>query len=441
MKLLNSLKSIFSCVLIISAASLIQACSMAESKQNTSATDNSLAVPALKERKGELAKTAEWEKTKLKVAELTQAIAANPSDAKPRLQLATIYIAEARITGEHPYYYPAILTILDGVLSLEPKSFEALVLKSSVKMSQHQFAEAKTIADKAKQINPNNAYLYGVLADANVELGNYQEAIAMSDKMQTLKPSLESYSRASYLREIHGDYPGAIEAMTLAVQAGLPGSEPHSWSQNTLGYLYEKTGQWDKAEGEYRAILERRPSYAFAIKGLADVYAAKKDYAAALNELTRAAAMMPEFSFYEKMGDIYALQGERAKATETYKEVLDMLKDDEQSGHTVNLELARIHTKIGDYRSANECAMKEYKVRSKNIDVNHMLALISYKSGDLANAKRYISTALATGSKDPELLWIAGTIEKSAGNDKQAAQLMAQAKKVNSHFEPSIYLN
>jgi tetratricopeptide (TPR) repeat protein len=208
-----------------------------------------------------------------------------------------------------------------------------------------------------------------------------------------------------------------------------------------LGYLYETTGNWDKAEAEYKAILERRPGYAFAIKGLADVYTAKKNYDAALEQLNKAAAIMPEFSFYEKMGDIYMQQGNKKKAYETYNQVVTMLQEDEQSGHTVNLELARIQTKIENYEAAKEYAMKEYRVRPDNIDVNYMLALISYKSGDVSKAQSYIGAALATGSKDPELLWIAGIIERSAGNEKQASQLMAQAKKVNSRFEPSSYLN
>lgn len=200
-------------------------------------------IPPLYERHGELSNAVEWPKTKEKVDELKKKIKENPSDIKSRLQIVVIYLAEARITGEHPYYYPAVLKVLDGVLSMDPKNFEALTFKSSVKMSQHQFSEARDLANKARQINPSNAYVYGVLVDANVELGNYKEAVIMSDKMQELKPSLESYSRASYLREIYGNYAGSIAAMQLAVQAGLPGSEPECWSKNTLGHLYETTGQ------------------------------------------------------------------------------------------------------------------------------------------------------------------------------------------------------
>ncbi|MBU1821093.1 MAG: tetratricopeptide repeat protein, partial [Bacteroidetes bacterium] len=167
--------------------------------QSASTSTSPMEIPPLFQRSGELAAADEWPKTIAKVEELKKNILKNSGDVKPRLQIAMIYLSEARITGEHPYYYPAVLKILDGVLMMDPKNFEATTFKASVKMSQHQFAEARELAEKARQINPNNAYVYGVLVDANVELGNYEEAVAMSDKMQALKPSLESYSRASYL--------------------------------------------------------------------------------------------------------------------------------------------------------------------------------------------------------------------------------------------------
>lgn len=362
-----------------------------------------LAIPALFERKGELANAGEWQKTKEKIAELNKKIDAKEDDVKSRLQIASIYMSEARITGEHPYYYPAILQILDGVLSIDGKNFEALVYKASVKMSQHQFAEAKTLAEKARSINPDNAYVYGVLVDANVELGNYEEAVQVSDKMQALKPSLESYSRASYLREIYGDYPGAIEAMKMAVQAGLPGSEPQCWSKKTLAHLYEKTGQWKQAEMQYREILAMRPSYAFALEGLAKVARQNKNYAEALQLLEQASAIMPEFSFQEEMAAIYELQGNQQAAADKYGQVIKMLKEDEASGHTVALEMCRVYMKTGMYDKALEYAKKEYASRPLNIDVNSAMAWASYKNNEKEKAAGYIRAALKTGSKDPEL--------------------------------------
>jgi tetratricopeptide (TPR) repeat protein len=379
----------------------------------------SLEIPPLFERTGELAKADEWTRTKDKVAELLQRIEKNPNDLNARLQIATIYLAEARITGEHPYYYPATLQILNGVLSLDPNNFEALTFKASVLMSQHRFAEALQVATAAKNINPNNAYIYGVLVDANVELGNYEEAVKMSDIMQGLKPSLESYSRASYLREIYGDYPGSIDAMVLAVQAGLPGSEPYCWSKKTLGYLYEQTGETALAEKQYLGILAERPSYAFALEGLARIEKKRGNYEQALNYLNEAAAIMPEFSFHEEMAEIYALQGDKEKSMKKYDEVVKMLKEDAASGHIVYLDLAKLYLKTQQYDSAMVYAKKEFDVRPNNIDVNRSMAEVYFRKNDLANADKHIRIALRTGSKNPDLLALSDDIKAAMQTAKK----------------------
>ena len=371
----------------------------------------SLEIPPLKERTGELAKADEWVKTKEKVNELLQKINKKSDDINSRLKIVTIYLSEARITGEHPYYYPAVLQILEGVLSLDPQNFEALTFKASVLMSQHRFKDALQVAEAAKNINPNNAYIYGVLVDANVELGNYEEAVKMSDVMQGLKPSLESYSRASYLREIYGDYPGSIEAMILAVQAGLPGSEPYCWSKKTLGYLYEQTGDMKLAEKQYLSIIAERPSYAFALEGLARVEKSRKNYDKALKYLDEAAAIMPEFSFHEEMGDIYALQGDSAKSKTKYLEVVDMLKEDAAAGHVVYLDLSKIYIKSNLIDSAYIYGMKEYDARPNNIDVNRNMAEIYLLKKNITKANEHIQVALRTGCKNPELLAVADRIK------------------------------
>lgn len=388
-------------------------------KTDSSTAQNSssnLEIPALFERTGDLAKAQEWQKTREKVDELKKKLAKDPNDVKVRLQIATIYLSEARITGEHPYYYPAVLKILDGVLYLNPNNFEATTYKSSVKMSQHQFAEARDLAEAARKINPNNAYVYGVLVDANVELGYYKEAIAMSDKMQALKPSLESYSRASYLREIYGDFKGSISAMKLAVEAGMPGSEPFCWSKKTLGHLYESTGELEKAEQQYDDILAVRPSYAFAYGGKATILKEKKQYDKALEMLDKAAKIMPEFSFHEEMAEIYDLQGNHEKALDKYEEVALMLDEDAKSGHAVDLELCKLYTKAGKMDLALKHGLIEYKKRPRNIDVNHAMAVVAFKSNDFKKAKEYLSVAMSTGSKDPELLMNAGKIDRSLAN-------------------------
>ena len=140
--------------------------------------------------------------------QLIDKLQANPKDTKAAIALSSLYIQEARITGNYMYYDAAAMKYINNVLDNEPDNFEALTLKSLLYMSQHHFADGLTIAEKAQKINPYNALIYGILVDGNVEMGNYKTAVENSDKMDSIRPDIRSYSRISYLREIHGDYPG-----------------------------------------------------------------------------------------------------------------------------------------------------------------------------------------------------------------------------------------
>lgn len=391
-------------------------------------------LPALKARTGELAKSEEWPVVQAKAQALTEKIMKDPSDLKSKLLLAQLYMQEARITGEHPYYYPATLTILNDVLSRDPNSFEALAYKASVELSLHHFADALATGSKAKNINSSNGFIFGVLCDANVELGNYDEAVKMSDQMQSLRPGLEAYSRASYLREIYGNNQAAIEAMKMAYNAGLPGSEEASWAGNTLGLLYENTGDLKHAEETYRQILLQRPSYAFAMAGLARVETSKGNYDEALSLLETAVKMMPEFSFYEDMADVYIAKGQPEKAKKMYAEVISMLKEDAAGGHYADMELAKAYLHAGDVSNALKHAKIEYERRPENIDANSTMAWVLYHKGDYADARKYMQKATRMNTQNAELLYKAGLIESAAGNKTEGAAWIKKAMKIKPNM-------
>src|SRR4051812_30484496 len=199
-------------------------------------------IPVFKDRKGEIALSGEWLNTKKAIEGLLAAIEQNPEDYKSMLALSQAYIQEGRITGDHGYYDTAALELLDTIIKNQPDNFEALCCKATVLLSQHHFAEGLDIAKKALPLNPHNAFIYGILCDANLELGKYDEAVKMADKMVSVRPDIRSYSRVSYLREIYGDIPGSKQAIKLAIAAGYPGLEQTEWTRCVLGHLYESTG-------------------------------------------------------------------------------------------------------------------------------------------------------------------------------------------------------
>ncbi|MFK7905129.1 MAG: tetratricopeptide repeat protein [Chitinophagales bacterium] len=395
-----------------------------------------LEIPELLTRKGAIAELSEWDYVQKTVKELNEKIKRNPTDHKSSIYLALIYMQEARITGEHPYYYPAALKILDHVIAQKPEKkqlhFQALVSQASVYLSQHEFEKALEVSKEALVIEDYDAQVYGALCDANVELGNYEEAVKMADKMVSIRPDLRSYSRVSYLRELHGDYKGAIEAMKLAVSAGLPGDEATAWSRITLGDLYRNYGDVKNAEIEYKRTLQERPNYAFATAGLAKLEISKGNYTTAKKLLNEAAEVMPEFSFYETLATVNQLEGNTNEVNKLNSDLIEMLQEDQESGHNMDLELANIYLTLDNNpEKALTYAERAYKERPDNITVNQSMAKIYYKKGDFEAAAKHIDKALQTNFKDPELLCLAGLVKHKIGAKTDGISLMQQSMALN----------
>src|SRR4029450_12487105 len=110
--------------------------------------------------------------------------------------------------------------------------------------------------------DPRLLAAYPVMIDGYVEQGDYTRAVELTDEYVGLRPDLPSYTRVSYLRELHGDRPGAIRAMLSALDTVLPSSEAGAWTRVQLGNLYLGGGDLDAAEAEYTRTLVAMPDYA-----------------------------------------------------------------------------------------------------------------------------------------------------------------------------------
>jgi tetratricopeptide (TPR) repeat protein len=397
----------------------------------------------LKERNGALAKSNEYIRTRASADRLKLAIEENPDDKKSQLALAALYIQEARITGDHMYYDGAAMQQVNNVLNNDPNNFEALTYKTLIYLSQHHFAEALEVAQKAKDINPYNAFIYGLMADANVEMGNYTKAVENCDEMVSIRPDIRSYSRISYLREIYGDYPGAIDAMNRAVEAGMPGDEGTAWARVQLGHLYENTGDLKRAEMQYTIALDERPEYAYALAGMAHIATANKDHAKAIGYYLKADSLVADNVFKEELVDVYKLAGENEKAAKLAQSIIeDMVKaskaelTNENIGHYSDRELAYAYLKVNEYDKALTHALAEYNRRPDNNDVNETVAWVYYNQNKADKAIPYIKEALKTNCKNPSLLVHAGLIYAKAGEKKLAKKYLEQSTASNAYISP-----
>lgn len=359
-----------------------------------------------------------------------------PEDTGSRVQLADAYLREARQSLQEAYYLPLAQEQLDVVFAQEAGHFQARALQASLYNTLHQFEKARDVAMQLVAESPGTAYVYGILIDALVELGAYEEAVQRCDEMLRLRPGLASYSRAAYLRELHGDTEGAIEAMTLAAEAGVTGEIDRSWALFQLGQLYLAENDVDAAAALFEGILEETPYYAYAIGGMAQVMMQRGDYARAIDGFKEAYALVPADAFLEGLVEMYTLQGNAAQV-EVYRQQLQQgYMDAADMGENVRMEYADFLADGGrQLEKALELAQMEYERRPGHLHALETYAWALHKNGRSAEAIPYIEQAMRLNTGDAMVYFRAGEIYSGAGFETKAAHYFDAALDANLHIE------
>jgi tetratricopeptide (TPR) repeat protein len=365
------------------------------------------------------------------IERLQQRLKANPDDANTYAQLGMLMLARVRETAE-PQLYVQAEQAFHEALKREPNQVDALIGLGSLALSRHAFAEAITWGEKARAINPYRAQILGVIGDAQVELGRYDDATATIQKMVDTRPDIASYSRVSYVRELHGDVDGAIDAMTRAARAGSPGAEATLWSQTYVGHLYFNQGNLDTAAQIYSGVLAQQPGYPYAMGGLARVRAAqgRTDEAITLYQSILNRIPLPQYAI--ELGELYDSLGKSNEA----QAQLDLVRAIQQLNATADmntdLEMALFEADHGDTARAVELARAAYAKRP-SIHAADALAWALYRNGDAAQAQKYAREALKLGTKDALMHFHAGMIAQEI--DKvQAQKHLRMAIDLNPYF-------
>lgn len=357
----------------------------------------------------------------------------NPENSYAYAQLGLSFLERVRVTAD-PSYYVQAETAFNEALERDPRQLDALVGQGVLALSLHNFEDALEWADKAYAINPLRAPILGIMVDANVELGRYEEALERVQQMVDLRPDLTSFTRASYLRELHGNVDGAIEAMQRAAGAGVPGTEGMLWTQVQLGHLFFNKGDLEQAEKTYRDALQLNPDYLPAQAGVARIQAARGDHSAAIAAYRSISARLPLPEYVIALGELYEVTGQPEEAARQYDLVRVMQQLNASAGMDVDLELALFDADHGaDPAQAVAQARAAYE-RRPSIYAADVLAWSLYQNGEYEEAWERSQEALRLGTRDASLHYHAGMIAHALGNMDAARDHLQQALSINPHF-------
>jgi tetratricopeptide (TPR) repeat protein len=369
---------------------------------------------------------------------LLQKILKQHPDAELYYRLSDLYIQKGRQTGDITYFNLATKSLQEA-LRLQPNLEPAHRHLAFVLYALHDFAGATSEATRAIQLDSRDSYAYGVLGDARLETGRYQEAAATYAQMIAIKDDLYSYSRRSGLETIMGNNDAAIADLRRAIAVGIQSSDPPeavAWAQVMLAQDYFMMGRLDDAYTAGTASLNAYPAYHRALALLGQVRAAQGRFDDAAGFYRRAIAVIPLPEYAAALGDVYVKLGRQKDADEQRRLV-------EFIAHLNTLNRVLYNRVLVDYyadhdlehRQALDLAAGEFKIR-QDIYGQDALAWALYRDGKLDAALAHIVSALRFKTSDARLYFHAGMIYAALGRNDLARTMLKRALAINPRFQP-----
>ncbi len=353
-------------------------------------------------------------------------------DDSARLALAQAFLQKAREVGD-PTFYARAEALLDVTANGREDDPVVLVAQGALALARHDFDEALKLGRRAVELAPGNVGALGVTVDALNELGRYDEALARTQAMADTRPDLASLARVSYARELRGDTPGAITAMTQAAQAGAGAGENLAFVEVQLGMLLLNSGDPAGAEAAFGRADQAFPGFAAAKAGRARVLVAQGRVGPAADLLGEVVAQLPAAEHAIAHAEALAAAGRRAEAAEAEALVGAIAGLYRANGVDVDLELALF---AADTEPGDEAVDQARRAADRRPSVagHDALAWSLFTAGDHRAAGREMAKALVLGGRDPQLRFHAAAIAMALGQRAEATRHLEVVLATNPRF-------
>jgi len=291
-------------------------------------------------------------------------------------------------------------------LAMSPGNFEGAKVETFLQLERHEYARALQSATELNQRVPDDISVYGYLVDADVELGNYQQALEPAQWMLDLRPgNAGGLLHAATLRELHGKLTGALELVQMAYNA-TPNTETEdrAWmlaQESRLEFLMDDLA---KAESYAQEALTIFPNHRDGLMAMAGIRQAQHRYDEAVSLLKERYDLAPRTENLYALAEAQELAGQQEDAQTTYRKFEAQAQAESQSPDNSNRELILYYADhAGEPAKALAIARREIAQRHDVLTLDaYAWALAA--NGDYAEANRQMQAVLDVGIKNQSIL-------------------------------------
>jgi tetratricopeptide (TPR) repeat protein len=360
----------------------------------------------------------------------------DPRAATDRAALAGLYLQRSREAGDFEDYRRAEDYARQSLAIRSKQNSKAFRMLSASLLAQHRFTEALEVAQELVRIWPEDPAHRALLAEIQMELGDYDAARVTLGSLGSARDNLAVAPRFARWAEVsgHPDEERRIlyeTAERAAYRSDLP-TEQVAWYHLRIGEHELRHGRLEEAETALRAGLAVEPGDFRLVSALARLEAHRGNWKKAIEygELVGDAADLKTLSI---IGDAYGQLGDIAAAERYYQRVEQSAAENPEPFNRQWTQFRLDHDR--HIPEVLTLLQDEIKIRRDVLGYD-MLAWALYKSGEYAAARAAMSQALRMGTRDPMLSFHAGLIEQALGDEKAARAHLQQALRLNPHFHP-----
>lgn len=345
----------------------------------------------------------------------------DPADFIAWAQLAERYLQQYRERGAPVWLERARRAADESLRDVAPASNPAGVgIAAQVALAEHRFADAAKLARQWQKSSPGKAAPMALLVDALLESGQLAEAESWLGKLEDRvgSPLLAEPRRARWLR-LRGELDAAMEHYEAARIAAKEQSQHYwiAWAEVQMGEVEFSRGNWDEAEGHYRAALQAQPGWWSAEEHLAELSAARGEDEAAVRAYEAVIAKTPRAELFQALGDYHQFKGRKEAAISWHDRALAAYRGPKGDTPTTSYHhLAGFFTdSVRNGAEAVRWARKDLELRD-TAAARDALAWALYHAGELKEARAEIEKAVAQRPRDPHILEHAATIRMASGD-------------------------
>ena len=364
------------------------------------------------------------------------AIKENPDRSQSYNDLALAYIRRVRETSDTSYYEQA-QAALQKSLQMSPENFEARKAEVMILLGRKEFTKALELATALNKKTPDDVMVYGLVADADIELGDYNDAERAAQWMLDMRPgNVPGLLRGARLRRLFGDAEGAMDFYNQAYQQTPPTqTEDLAWILTQMADLQGSLGNLDGSEKLLRSALDKFPNYYVAVESLARLQLAEKKAAEAVRLLRERNSNFPTLESEYALAQAFEKAGQSAAADAAYSAFERAALA--RIGASENADVVLVHYYLDRGKNSGEALRIARLESARRSDVATLdaLAWALCANGQYREAQTQIGKVLATGVQEAAFFFHAGAIAARMSDRVAAAHFLSESLQLNSTSE------